>query len=128
MKLGQDVWDRLILALLIIDGAAIGVLSVFFLPLWLGPVPFPVSALVAGAANVLLVRMAARHADRTLVIAAPLIAWGVVYLVFALGRMGGSGVIPADWRGAVLVFVGAMPAVMWLTMSGLGRAAERGAA
>lgn len=128
MRMGRDGWDRLILTLLIVDGAAVGVLSVFFLPLWLGPVPFPVSALIAGVVNVVLVRVAARHTDRSALVAAPLIAWGVVYLVFALGRIGGSGVVPGDWRGVLLVFVGALPAVMWLGSSSITRAAARGAA
>ena len=128
MKMGHDVWDRLILTLLIVDGAAMGVLSVFFLPLWLGPVPFPVTALIAGVVNVMLVRTAARHTERSVLIAAPLIAWGVVYLVFALGRVGGSGIVPGDWRGVLLVFVGALPAVMWLSSSSISRAAARGAA
>ncbi|WP_024793788.1 hypothetical protein [Tomitella biformata] len=128
MKFGQEVWDRLVLALLIVDGAAVGILSVFFLPLTLGSVPFPISAFIAGGVNLLLVRTAARDTQQTMLIAAPLIAWGAVYLVFALGRIGGSGVVPGDWRGALLVFVGAMPAVMWLTTSAMGRAAARGTA
>lgn len=128
MKLGQHVWDRLILTLLIVDGAAVGVLSVFFLPLWLGPVPFPVSALIAGAVNVVLVRTAARHTHRMALIAAPLMAWGAIYLVFALGRIGGSGIVPGDWRGVLLLFVGTLPTVMWLGSSTITRAAARGAA
>lgn len=127
MNVGQSVWDRLILTLLIIDGVAVGVLSVFLLPVWLGPVPFPVSALIAGAVNVLLVRMAARHTDRTLLVAAPLIAWGVVFLVFALGGFGGSGIVPGDWRGALLALVGGVPALMWLASALPGRAAARAA-
>ncbi len=126
METGQSVWDRLILTLLIIDGAAVGILSVFFLPLWIGGVVFPVSALIAGVVNVGLVRIAALHADSTVVVAAPLIAWAGVFLVFALGSFGGSAAVPVDWRAALLVAVGALPAVMWLSNSSMSRAVQRG--
>lgn len=115
------------LTLLVIDGAAVGVLSVFFLPLWIGGVPLPVSALIAGFVNLLLVRTAAQHCDRTLWISAPLLAWGVAVAVLALGSMGGNAAVPADWRGALLVLVGVLPSAMWLTGSALGRAQARGA-
>lgn len=125
--MGQDVWDRLIVALLIIDGAVIGVLSVFALPVWVGPVPLPISAVLAGAVNVLLVREAARHTDRTPLIAGPLLAWGAVFLLFALGTFGGSAIVPGDWRGALLALVGGLPALMWLAASSSSRAAARAA-
>lgn len=128
MNSGQSVWNRVVLALLIIDGAVVGVLSVFFLPLWIGGVPFPLSAFLAGYVNLLLVRTAAKHTERSWLVAAPLLAWGAAVAILALGDMGGNATVPADWRGALLVAVGVLPSAMWLATSALSRAEARGAA
>ena len=126
MKSGHTVWDRVIMALLVIDGAAIGVLSVFFLPLWVGGVPMPVTVLVAGIANLLLVRAAANYADRLLLVSAPLLAWGAVFLILALSSPGGSVIVPANLRAALLVLVGVLPAAIWVARRGLQTAEARG--
>lgn len=118
-----DPWvDRSMLALLIADGAAVGLLAVFFLPWTAGPMPVilgpVVTAAAAGAVNLLLARAAAARTARTAVAALPLAAWLLVYLVFATVSVGGNMMIPGDGRGGLLLVLGAGPAGFWL----LGRA------
>lgn len=118
-----DPWvDRTMLALLIADGVAVGLLAVFFLPWTAGPMPVilgpVITAVVAGAVNLLLARAAAARTTRTAVAALPLAAWLLVYLVFAAVSVGGNMMIPGDGRGGMLLVLGAGPAGFWL----LGRA------
>lgn len=113
--------DRLVLTVLAADGIAVGLLSVFFMPLWAGPVPIPVAALVAGIVNVLLVRAAERRTTRMVVAALPLVGWLAVFALFAIVDGGGT-VIPGDWRAPVLLLLGAGPAAMWLAGRALDRA------
>lgn len=101
--------SRATLAVLIFDGFLCGILSVLFLPTYLGSVPFPVSALLAGVANVMLLFAARKVADQPLAIASPLIAWGVAILVCMLGGPGGDVLLLADWRTALLLLGGLVP-------------------
>ncbi len=101
--------SRATLAVLIFDGFLCGVLSVFFLPAYLGPVPFPVSALLAGIANVMLLYAARKVAERPLAVASPLIAWCVAVLVCMFGGPGGDVLLLSDWRTALLLVAGIAP-------------------
>lgn len=101
--------SRATLAVLIFDGFLCGILSVLFLPTYLGPVPFPVSALLAGIANVMLLFAARKVAEQPLTIASPLIAWIVAILVCMLGGPGGDVLLLADWRTALLLLGGLVP-------------------
>ncbi|WP_182348176.1 hypothetical protein [Tomitella gaofuii] len=115
-------------ALLFADGLAVGLISVFFLPLWVGSIPVPVVILGAAFANLGLVMLAARCTGQTAVIAAPLIGWLVVYLLAAAGGPGGDGVLPSDWRALLLLFVGLVPAGIHLANRALARSFAKGAA
>ncbi|QDQ97221.1 hypothetical protein [Tomitella fengzijianii] len=122
-------WGRAALAVLLLaDGLAVGLISVFFLPLWVGSVPVPLVILGAAFANLGLVMLAARFTDRTLLIATPLIGWLVVYLLAAAGGPGGDGVLPSDWRALLLLFVGLVPAGIHLGNRALARSFAKGAA
>lgn len=101
--------SRATLAVLIFDGFLCGILSVFFLPTYLGPVPFPVSALLAGIANVTLLFAARKVAEKPLAIASPLIGWFVAILVCMFGGPGGDVLLLADWRTAFLLLGGLIP-------------------
>lgn len=101
--------SRATLAVLIFDGFLCGVLSVFFLPAYLGSVPFPVSALLAGIANVMLLFAARKVADQPAAIASPMIAWGVAVLLCMFGGPGGDVLLLADWRTAFLLLGGLIP-------------------
>ena len=82
--------SRATLAVLIFDGFLCGILSVLFLPAYLGSVPMPVSAVLAGIANVMLLFAARKVADQPLSIASPLIGWCVAVLVCMFGGPGGD--------------------------------------
>jgi len=119
-----DRWvDRTMLALLIADGVAVGLLAAFFLPWTVGPTPVVlgtvVTAVTTGIVNLLLARAAAARTTRTAVAALPLAAWLLVYLIFATVSVGGNVMFPGgDGRGGLLLVLGAGPAGFWL----LGRA------
>lgn len=120
--------DTVLAILLFLDGVAIGLLSVFFLPLWVGGTPVPVMVLVAAGANLALVVLAAQLTDRTGIVAAPLIGWVIVYIGTAIGGPGGDAILPPDWRALLLLFVGGIPAAMWLGNRALARSFARGSA
>ena len=101
--------SRTTLAVLIFDGFLCGILAVFFLPTYLGPVPFPVSALLAGIANVMLLFAARKVADTSLAIASPLIGWGAAVLLCMFGGPGGDVLLLADWRTGFLLLGGLLP-------------------
>ncbi|MET0196881.1 hypothetical protein CH289_15430 [Rhodococcus sp. RS1C4] len=101
--------SRATLAVLIFDGFLCGVLSILFLPTYLGSVPFPVSALLAGAANVALLFAARKVAEEPVAVASPLIAWFVAVLLCMFGGPGGDVLLLADWRTAVLLLGGLVP-------------------
>ncbi|MDJ0392304.1 hypothetical protein QMK17_03020 [Rhodococcus sp. G-MC3] len=101
--------SRATLAVLIFDGFLCGILAVVFLPTYVGYVQMPVSALLAGIANVMLLFAARKVAERPLAIASPLIGWGVAVLVCMFGGPGGDVLLLADWRTAFLLVGGLVP-------------------
>ncbi|AYJ50852.1 hypothetical protein [Rhodococcus sp. P1Y] len=101
--------SRATLAVLIFDGFLCGILAVFFLPAYLGPIPFPVSALLAGVANVTLLFASRKVAEQSVAIASPLIAFFVAILVCMFGGPGGDVLLLADWRTAFLLLGGLVP-------------------
>jgi len=128
---GSDRGTGLTIALAVLlfaDGLAVGLIAVLFLPLWVGGIPVPVTVLVAALANLGLVMLAGRVTDRTPLIAAPLIGFLLVYLLAAADGPGGDAVLPADWRALLLLFVGLVPAGIWLANRALARSFERGSA
>ena len=63
MKTASDAGGRIgtaVLALLAVDGVLSAVAGALLLPLYLGPVPFPVSALASGLLNVLVAHRSRR--------------------------------------------------------------------
>lgn len=85
----------------------------FFLPLFLGPVPFPISALLSGLVNAALVWAALQWTDSPRVAALPLLAWLlVVFVLVVMGpdldiMLGGHGVTQAS--PLLLMVLGALP-------------------
>ena len=65
-------------------GVAAGVVGFFFLPLWIGSFPLPVSVLVAVAATGLLPRVCYRLTGSMAAAVAPVAAWFVTTLVLYL--------------------------------------------
>lgn len=96
--------DRALLLALTVDGFIVGLLSVVFLNIYIGAVPFPISAVVCGAANGVLVWLAARHTASTARML-PLIGWLIAMGVGLQGGPGGDALLYADWRTLLLVIL-----------------------
>ncbi|MGD9516106.1 hypothetical protein, partial [Mycolicibacterium sp.] len=116
------VSDRLrvlLLALLGLDGVLTALMAVFFLPLRLGPVPLPISALLSGALNLSLVWAGLQWTSVPRLAALPLWTWLATVLlcmVFKPGDdivFGGVGIM--EFGPVLLVALGALPAA-WLLM------------
>mgnify|MGYP006976742798 FL=1 len=106
-----------LLVLLAVDGVLSAVLAAFFLPLRIGLVPFPVSALISGALNAALVWVGLQwFGDRSRAAAAtPLWTWLACVAVFTVGGPGGDVVFGTNGLGQyallVLLALGAGPPV-----------------
>lgn len=79
-----------ILTLLTLDGVITAVVGALFLPLRIGTVPFPLSAVVVGAVNVALVWAASQWTDSGRLAALPLWSWLATIAVLTLGGPGGD--------------------------------------
>lgn len=110
--------ERVVLGLLALDGVLSAVAGALLLPLYLGPVPFPVSALVSGLLNAALVWAAGQCTESRRLTALPLWAWLATVAVFAVGGPGGDIVFggPGVMGLSVLLFlvIGALPAALLL--------------
>lgn len=103
-----------VVALLVVDGLICAVLSVLFLGLYIGSVPFPISILAAAVVNLLLV-MAMRTETASLPKATwPLVAWAVGFVVCLAGGPGADQLAVADWRIMLLPIAALGPAGMYL--------------
>ncbi|APU12959.1 hypothetical protein [Actinoalloteichus fjordicus] len=117
--------DRVVFAVLLIDAVLIALIGMFFLPIHLGTLQMPVTALLTGVANLWLVREAARLSTRLRVVVAPLGVWLAVVVVFAMVRPAGDVVLVDDWRSFLLLAAGSLPAAMAVgTLMARGPAVE----
>lgn len=104
------------LVLLAVGSAASCVLAAAWLTMYVGPVPFPITVLAAGAWSLLLVRIAASWSDRTMVAAFPALVWILTLIALDLGP-GGDMPVPIGLRGlALLGFGGLIP--LWVATLG----------
>lgn len=107
-----------VLALLAIDGVLSAIAGALLLPLHLGSVPMPVSALLSGLLNAALVWAAGCWTDSKRIAALPLWAWLATVGALAFGGPGGDIVFggPGVMGYAVLVFLllGVAPAALVL--------------
>ena len=107
-----------VLAVLAVDGVLSAVAGALLLPLYLGSVPFPVSAVVSGLVNAALVWAAGYWTESRRLAALPLWAWLFTVGAFTLGGPGGDIVFggPGIMGFSVLIFLllGALPAAMVL--------------
>lgn len=109
----------IVLVLLGLDGVLVGLLGTFFLPEFLGVVPFPISAIAAGAMNLALVWAAAYWAPPgSRLTALPMytfLATVFVLMVFGPGGdsvYGGPGIYQAG--PLMLLLLGCGPSVWWV--------------
>ena len=110
--------QTVVLALLALDGVLSAVAGALLLPIHLGPVPFPVSAVVSGLVNATLVWAAGYCTESTRLAAVPLWAWLGTVAVLTFGGPGGDIVFggPGIMAYSVLLFLvlGALPGVLVL--------------
>ena len=108
-----------VLALLAIDGVLSAVAGSFFLPLRIGSVPFPISALLSGLVNAALVWVALQWTSSPRLAALPLWCWLLTVAGLTFGGpgddivFGGVGIM--EYAPLLLIVLGALPPalVMW---------------
>lgn len=102
------------LALLAFDGMLSAIAGSLFLPLYIGRVPFPVSAVLCGAINAALVWAAGHWTDNPRLAGLPLWTWLATVAVLTLGGPGGDIVFGGPgvmaYAAVLLMVVGALPA------------------
>ncbi|OBB09048.1 hypothetical protein [Mycolicibacterium fortuitum] len=112
------VLGRIVLALLAVDGIISAVVGALLLPTFLGPIPFPVSALAAGAVNTALVWAAMYWTDSMRMAALPLWTWLAAVVAMTFGGPGGDIIFagPGLMAYSSLIFIaaGALPPVAML--------------
>ncbi|WP_208300572.1 hypothetical protein [Mycobacterium sp. DL592] len=86
----DPVIRTVVLVLLAIDGVISAVVGALLLPLYLGSVPFPLSAVGTGLLNAVLVWAAMYWTDSTRLAALPLITWLFTVAALTLGGPGGD--------------------------------------
>ncbi len=105
--------SRVVLGLLALDGVLSAVAGALLLPLYLGRIPLPVSALICGLLNVALVWAAGHWTASKRLAALPLWTWLATVAVFTLGGpggdvvFGGSGVMA--YSAVIFLLLGALP-------------------
>jgi len=108
-----------VLTLLAIDGVISAVAAAFFLPLRIGSVPFPISALLSGLVNAVLVWVALQWTSAPRLAALPLWCWLLAVAGLTLGGpgddivFGGVGVM--EYAPLMLIVLGVLPpaVVLW---------------
>ncbi len=110
--------SRLVLAILAFDGVLSALAGAFFLPLHLGPVPFPVSAVLSGLVTAALVWAAGYWTTSRRLVALPLWTWLATVAAMSLGGpgndvvLGGPGIM--SFSVLLLMILGALPAAILL--------------
>ncbi|MEU7764481.1 hypothetical protein AB0B25_05085 [Nocardia sp. NPDC049190] len=103
-----------ILVLLVVNALITLSLEVLYLPTYLGATAFPLSGVLAGVVNLLLVFGARSVSQRTAAMVLPLIAWTLGFLVCASTGPGGDVMLASDWRTVLLLFFGLVPPLLYI--------------
>jgi hypothetical protein len=112
-------WARIvILAVLAFDGVLSAVMGALLLPLYVGSIPVPISAVFSGLVNAALVWAALQWTAAPRVAAVPLWTWLVTVAALTLGGpggdivFGGAGIM--EFAPLIFVALGAAPPVFLL--------------
>ncbi|OLP00794.1 hypothetical protein BVU76_18570 [Mycolicibacterium porcinum] len=109
----DPVLGRIVLALLAVDGVISAVVGALLLPSYIGSIPFPVSALAAGALNTALVWSAMHWTDSMRVAALPLWTWLATVVAMTFGGPGGDIIFAGNglmaFGSLILIAAGALP-------------------
>ena len=107
-----------VLTLLAVDGVLSAVAGALLLPVYLGAVPLPVSALLCGLLNGALVWAAAQWTTSKSLAALPLWTWLATVAAFTLGGPGGDVIFGGQGVMAfsvlILLILGCLPPVLML--------------
>jgi hypothetical protein len=103
--------------MLALDGVLSAVAGALLLPLYIGSIPFPISALISGLVNAALVWAAGRWTSSPRLAALPLWTWLLTVAVISVGGPGGDVIL--DGRGvlaygAVLLLVLGVAPPVWV--------------
>lgn len=105
--------DRFELAVLTVSGFLLGILTAAFLMIRIGGVSAPITVLVAGAVNVLLLKLASMCTDTSWQYA-PLGAWTLV-TVLAMLPLFGSAAFIGGWQLLLLLACGLALPGYWVS-------------
>ncbi len=105
--------SRMVLGLLAVDGVLSALAGALLLPLYLGPVPFPVTAALSGLLNVALVWAAGHWTESKRMAALPLWTWLATVAILTLGGPGGDIVFGGSglmaFSAVIFLVLGALP-------------------
>lgn len=104
----------LILAILVIDAFLTLALEVLYLPTYFGSTAFPLSGVLAGVVNILLVLGVRAVSPRVAAMFLPLAAWTFGFLICASTGPGGDIMLASDWRTVLLLFCGLVPPLVFI--------------
>jgi hypothetical protein len=108
-----------ILGVLAFDGVLSAVAGALFLPLYIGPVPFPISALISGLVNAALVWACLQWTSHPRLAALPMWTWLTTVVVLLLGGpgddvvFGGAGIMQVSPLIFLLFGVTPPGVVLW---------------
>ena len=103
-----------VLTFLAVDGVISALLAAFFLSIRIGPVPFPISALISGLLNAALVWAALQWTSSPRLAVLPLWTWLATVAALTFPGPGDDAVYAAQWQLLLLIAVGAIPPVLLL--------------
>jgi len=111
-------FSAVVLTLLGIDGVLSAVAGALLLPVRIGGVPLPLSAVLSGILNAVLVWAATHHTVSARIAALPLWTWLATVVVFTFGGpgrdvvFGGRGLL--GYSALILLVCGALPPILLL--------------
>jgi hypothetical protein len=114
-----------VVALLAVDGILYALAGALLMPVYIGTVPFPVSALLSGLLNAALVWAAGRWTASSRVAALPLWTWLITVAAMTLGLpnddviLGGQGIMA--YGALILIVLGVAPPAWVLWRHGIRR-------
>ncbi|MEV6134734.1 hypothetical protein AB0L63_01410 [Nocardia sp. NPDC051990] len=103
-----------IISVLVLDALITLVLEVLYLPTYINTVAFPLSAVLAGVVNILLVMGVRSITQRVSVMILPLVAWTFGFLLCSVSGPGGDILLGSDWRTLLLLFCGLVPPLLYI--------------
>lgn len=104
----------LIIAVLVVDAVIALVLEVLYLPLYIGTVPIPITAILAGPVNLALVWGIATVNTRLSVLFLPVGAWLAAFLIAAGRGPGGDYPLRSNLPTLLLFLCGAVVPLVYM--------------